>query len=99
MHAKKQFIVVAYDISNNKRRNRIAKILESKGNRVNFSVFECMISIAELEQLYLKISKELKESADHVIYYKICVNCFTKIVRQPNRNKKVEAIEMISEIF
>lgn len=33
--------VISYDISSDKRRNRIVKILEGYGYRVQYSVFEC----------------------------------------------------------
>lgn len=36
----KQFIVVAYDISDDKRRQKIAKILLNYGVRSNYSVFD-----------------------------------------------------------
>ena len=42
------FIVVAYDIIDDKRRNRVAKTMEDYGTRVQYSVFECV-----LEEEYL----------------------------------------------
>jgi len=33
-------VVVAYDISNDKRRNKVAKCLQGYGERVNFSIQE-----------------------------------------------------------
>ena len=32
---------VAYDITDDKRRNRVAKILKDFGTRIQYSVFEC----------------------------------------------------------
>ncbi|NJN76802.1 MAG: CRISPR-associated endonuclease Cas2 [Synechococcaceae cyanobacterium RL_1_2] len=36
--------VVTYDITDNKRRQKVAHILEGYGSRVQFSVFECHLS-------------------------------------------------------
>ena len=94
MRAKRLFCVVAYDVSDDKRRNRVVKVLEKHGVRVNYSVFECMFT----ENQYIKVQEELKkkinEKEDKIIYYQICVNCFTKIVCQPVRKKTIEVIEV-----
>ncbi|MCI5224978.1 MAG: CRISPR-associated endonuclease Cas2 [Candidatus Electrothrix sp. AR4] len=53
--------VIAYDISDQRERNRVSKVLTGYGFRVQKSVFECSLSPggkakmeAELEQLDLK---------------------------------------------
>ena len=40
---KKKFVVIAYDIVDDKHRTKISKLLEGYGERVNYSVFECML--------------------------------------------------------
>ncbi len=40
----KHFYVVAYDIADDRRRSKVVKVLEAIGHRVNFSVFECMLT-------------------------------------------------------
>jgi len=91
--AKKIFCVVAYDIADDNRRSRISKVLEKYGVRVNFSVFECMFT----ENQYLKVRQMLKEKIenkeDMIVYYPICVNCFTKIVYQPEYKKTIKTVE------
>ena len=47
----KRMVVVAYDISNDRRRAKAVKILERVGVRVNFSVFECMLTERQYESL------------------------------------------------
>ena len=37
------FIVVSYDISHTKRRNRLHRALKNFGTRVQYSVFECVL--------------------------------------------------------
>lgn len=45
------YVVVAYDIEDDRRRTRIARILEGYGERVQWSVFECHIEERHLQRL------------------------------------------------
>lgn len=85
MRAKKIFCVIAYDIMDDRRRNRVIKIIEQYGIRVNYSVFECMFTNVQFKNTQEKIAKLIKFKEDSVIYYPICVDCFSKIIYQPNR--------------
>ncbi len=61
-------VVITYDISDNKKRDKVATILESFGYRVNYSVFELDIKSYKLN----KLTKELKEylgSGDSIRVY------------------------------
>ena len=68
MRAKKNFIVVAYDVSDDRRRNRVVKLLEKVGVRVNYSVFECLLTDAQYEKLRNDIGGKIKPREDTVIY-------------------------------
>ena len=46
------FWVVAYDIVDDKRRSKVVKLLESYGQRAQYSVFEC--DITERQQMTLQ---------------------------------------------
>ena len=93
--AKKTFGVVAYDIKEDRKRARVSKILEKYGIRVNFSVFECMFTDIQLLQVQEKIKKILDKRSDTVIYYPICVNCYTKIIYQPAHRQTSRTIEIV----
>lgn len=45
------FWLVCYDVRDDKRRNRLAKLLEQRCQRVQYSVFECSLNQKTLEQL------------------------------------------------
>lgn len=77
--AKKNFVVVAYDIVDDRRRNKVAKILGKFGTRVNYSVFECMLTDKEFEKLRTDIEKKIDVKEDGIAYYPICLKCYTKI--------------------
>jgi len=72
------FIVVCYDIPDDKRRNRISDILEGFGERVQRSVFECDIKPEHLKKMKEKLVKVLKDD-DSVRYYYLCGECVTKV--------------------
>lgn len=72
--------LVSYDISSNKRRNKIAKCLENYGKRIQYSVFECYIDEKRFQKLYSEIAKECGDMSDgSVRFYYICQNCKPKM--------------------
>ena len=75
-----------------KRRNRVSKILEKYGSRVNFSVFECMFTDSQLLLVQRKIGNLIALDEDTVVYYPCCVNCYTKIVYQPCRRSDANVV-------
>lgn len=79
IRAKKNFIVVVYDISDDSRRTKVMKLLAKVGNRINASVFECMVTDAVLERLKQDISKMIDRQEDRVAIYPICLSCYSKI--------------------
>lgn len=76
---KKQFYVVAYDVSDDKRRAKVVKVLLKYGKRINLSVFECMLSDSQFRNLKEAIMKVSDRKNDHILVYPICLNCFAKI--------------------
>ena len=66
--ARKKFVVVAYDISSARRRNKVVKILQQYGRRINFSVFECMFSDGQLAAVSEEIGSIINLSKDQVVY-------------------------------
>ena len=69
------FIVVAYDIPDNKRRTRLHKLLRRYGEAVEYSLFECLISDAQFVELQRAVAKVISEGEDNVRYYDICSAC------------------------
>lgn len=72
------FVVVCYDIPDDKRRNRVSQTLKGFGTRIQKSVFECDITQAQLDKLRQKLTKAIKEG-DSLRYYTLCSNCIQKI--------------------
>lgn len=95
MRAKKNFVVVAYDIADERRRSHVVKILEKVGVRVNYSVFKCLLTDVQFGKLQEDIGSKISIREDRVAYYPVCVNCYTKIVYQPNRNVKYDKVLLV----
>jgi CRISPR-associated protein Cas2 len=62
-------VVVVYDIPDNKRRTQLANFLEGYGRRVQYSVFECFISLDEMRLLYAKVKAKINLEEDNVRFY------------------------------
>lgn len=92
MKAKRIFVVVAYDITLNKRRKKVADLLENYGTRINLSVFECMLTKARFIRLQQKIFELIDENTDTVGYYTLCIDCYTKIIYQPDRERDTRLV-------
>jgi CRISPR-associated protein Cas2 len=61
--------VVTYDVPCDKRRRKIAKLLEGYGVRVQYSVFECMLPLVKFEELKRRLAKRVKLAEDSVRFY------------------------------
>lgn len=72
-------IVVVYDISDNKRRERLRKTLLRFGNPVQYSVFECELTPRQIEKMAKAIRGVMSKNEDNVRYYQICKNCVQSV--------------------
>jgi len=70
---------ICYDIKDDRRRNRIFKLLKDFGEPVQFSVFEADIESEQLDRLLKRAEKLLDQAEDNLRIYPICAACRTKI--------------------
>ena len=67
--------VVCYDVSDDHKRDRIARILLSYGQRVQYSVFEVALrSPGQLEELCEQLRDLVDEQTD-IRLYRLCASC------------------------
>lgn len=59
--------LVAYDVSDDKRRNAIFKILMGNGDHVQFSVFLCQLNSVELTRLKGRMKERVNANQDQVV--------------------------------
>jgi CRISPR-associated protein Cas2 len=73
------FVVVSYDVVDDRKRAKIAKAMKSYGERVQKSVFECRID----DQQFLRMKKALENimdmNEDSIRYYFLCKGCVERI--------------------
>jgi CRISPR-associated protein Cas2 len=89
----KKFIVIAYDVEDDRRRRQVAKLLEASGKRVNKSVFECFLTDGQLEKLRGKIARRVTRY-DSVLFYRLCRDCIERIERQGTTGMPVETVKV-----
>ncbi len=68
--------LVAYDVATDsaagrKRLRRVAKVCEAHGQRVQKSVFECILSEMQLEVLVHRLSREVAPLEDSLRIYRL----------------------------
>ncbi len=76
------YLVISYDIKDDKRRLNIHKALKDYGTWVQYSVFEC--NLKKTEYLYLRHRlKQLlgDDNEDSIRFYRLCEECQRKIER------------------
>ena len=74
------FVVVCFDIVDDRVRHHAVKIIKDYGYRVQKSVFECQDLS---EEKFLKMKNRLEDVIDHgedtVRYYPICKGCVGRV--------------------
>lgn len=74
------FVVVSYDIPDDRRRLRVSQVLKGFGARVQYSVFECDLSPESFQRLRQKVGKVIERSQDSVRYYRLCAACLKEVI-------------------
>jgi CRISPR-associated protein Cas2 len=70
------YVLITYDVASGgsagaRRLRRVAKICTSYGQRVQFSVFECLVDPAQYETLKHELSEVVDESRDSLRLYNL----------------------------
>ena len=73
------FIVVCYDIPDDRRRVKLHTALCNYGTAVQYSVFECVVDEKGLVQMQRAVARIIKPRLDHVRYYTLCAACRSRI--------------------
>lgn len=75
------YIVISYDISEDKRRTKIHNILKSYGQWIQYSVFECDLTDTQYTRLRTRLSKMIQPNTDSIRFYFLCSCCQRKVER------------------
>ncbi|MEO0114300.1 MAG: CRISPR-associated endonuclease Cas2 [candidate division WOR-3 bacterium] len=74
------FIAIAYDIKDDRRRNRVLNTLKNFGTWVQYSVFECNLKSEQLDRLRKILASHIKPSQDSIRFYYLCEECQRKVL-------------------
>ena len=78
---RRRRLVVADDVADDGRRDRVAKALEDFGVRVQYSVFECVLGRAEYRRLREALASRINFAEDTVAFYRLCRGCGARVRR------------------
>lgn len=73
-------VLIVYDIPDDKRRLKLSNFLEGYGRRVQYSVFECFISLDEMRQLHQKVKQRVKLTEDNVRFYWLSQEAVSRVL-------------------
>ena len=73
------FVLISYDVSTSspggqKRLRRVAKACQDYGQRVQFSVFECIVDPGQWEKLKQRLINEIDPEKDSLRFYYLGAN-------------------------
>ena len=67
--------VISYDIPDDRRRVKLAKILLDFGDRVQYSVFETLLDQKLFYRLLQRVNDTIDKQEDSVRIYPLCATC------------------------
>lgn len=71
--------VVAYDISDDRRRARVAATLQAYGDRIQRSVFICTVEADLLRDIRARIGAIIDPQTDSVYVFRQCAACWGEV--------------------
>ncbi len=75
---EKAFYVIAYDIPEDKRRNKVHDVLQGFGRWTQYSLFEVWVTKKQLLILQQRLARHIKPGEDSVRFYSLCNACVGK---------------------
>ena len=72
------FVVVVYDISDDRRRTKLHNTLLNYGSPVQYSVFECILEGKRLAEMKEAVGRVIKPRRDRVRFYYLCESCLAR---------------------
>lgn len=78
MNDEQRSYLIAYDINDDVRRSHVAKVLQSHGERLQYSVFLLRIRPAQLLRLQSALEREIDGTSDSVLVCDVGLSSRTK---------------------
>lgn len=75
------FTIITYDITDDRRRNLVAKELENYGYRVQYSVFEALLERHEIMRLKHSLARLIERNEDSIRIYVLTKKSKREIIK------------------
>jgi len=79
MAETRNWYLICYDIRDPKRWRKAYKLLQGYGDRIQFSIFRCALTMRDREKLRWQLEKILK-AEDSLLLAGLCDRCVERIV-------------------
>jgi len=74
------YVLISYDIVDDRIRNKVMKLLKDFGQRIQLSVFECDLDEAMYQRMKKGVEALIDRAKDRVRYYRLCRGCVERVV-------------------
>ncbi len=81
--------VISYDIQDNGARRQVHNLLKDRGQRVQYSVFECWMKPPAMRELRRQL-QEIIQQEDSIRWYPLCDRCRGSVEKQGQGNPAVD---------
>ncbi len=93
--ARRHLFAIAYDVTSDRRRARVAGILGDFGTRVQKSVFECHLLETEARTLEERLRQAIHPATDCVRIYRLCGACRGRVRAMPQPKTTAPAVQFV----
>lgn len=96
---KEKHYLIAYDITDDRRRRLIVKLLMNYAYRIQFSIFEFTATESIAQKIYEKIKRIIEENEDSVSIYELCSEDWNKRIRMGVNKEEINIYEQSAAII
>jgi len=84
------YVVVCYDVIDDRRRAKLHELLLGYGNPVQKSVFECQLSPAQIQTLQSRAKRYVRGHGESLRFYQLCRQCQARTWAEGTRLTEAE---------
>lgn len=88
------WLLVIYDIRDERRLQKVAKFMEGYGKRVQKSIFECYMDHLSFKQMKKDLENIIEIPEDSVKYFRLCSSCWEKALAIGQSSRMIEFKEV-----
>lgn len=96
---KEKHYLIAYDITDDRRRRMIVKLLMNYAYRIQFSIFEFTATEFIAQKIYEKVKRIIEENEDSVSIYELCSEDWNKRIRMGVNKEEINIYEQSAAII